>query len=54
MSVAVDIPVSYYTKVNNAFIDSIEEIAKMSSNAQMNNLINAFVSFFSFKRESGT
>lgn len=52
LSVAVGIPVGYYTNTNNDFIASIEEIAKMSTNAQMNNLTNAFVNFFSFKRES--
>ncbi|MCK9472371.1 nitrate- and nitrite sensing domain-containing protein [Sulfurimonas sp.] len=53
LSVAVSIPVVYYTKTNNDFIASIEEIAKMSSNAQMNNLINAFVNLLASKERAG-
>jgi methyl-accepting chemotaxis protein len=53
ISVGVSIPVSYYTQVNNDFIASIEEIAKMSSNAQMNTSINAFVNFLSAKERAG-
>lgn len=53
LSVAVGIPVSYYTKTNNDFIASIEEIAKMSSNAQMNNLVSAFVNFLASKERAG-
>jgi len=53
LSVAVGIPVGYYTNVNNDFISSIEEIAKMSSNAQMNNLTNAFVNFLASKERAG-
>ncbi|MGE4418656.1 MAG: nitrate- and nitrite sensing domain-containing protein [Sulfurimonas sp.] len=53
LSVGVGIPVGYYTKTNNDFIASIEEIAKMSSNAQMNNLINAFVNFLASKERAG-
>ena len=53
LSVAVAIPVKYYTTLNGSFINSIEEIAKMSSNADMNNAINAFVNFLSSKERSG-
>ena len=53
LNVAVGIPVGYYTNVNNDFISSIEEIAKMSTNAQMNNLTNAFVNFLSSKERAG-
>ena len=53
LSVAVGVPVGYYTKSNNDFISSIEEIAKMSSNAQMNNSINAFVNFLASKERAG-
>lgn len=53
LSVEVGVPVAYYTKTNNDFITSIQEIAKMSSNAQMNNLINAFVSFLASKERAG-
>ena len=53
MSVAVAVPVKYYTALNGSFINSIEEIAKMSSNADMNNAINAFVNFLSSKERSG-
>ncbi len=53
LSMSVGASVAYYTATNNDFIASIEEIAKMSSNAQMNNLINAFVNFLSSKERSG-
>jgi methyl-accepting chemotaxis protein len=53
LAVAVGIPVGYYTNLNNDFIVSIEEMVKMSSNAEMNNLINAFVNFLSAKERSG-
>ncbi|MDO9266442.1 MAG: nitrate- and nitrite sensing domain-containing protein [Sulfurimonas sp.] len=53
LGVAVGVPVSYYTSLNNDFIVSIEEMVKMSSNAEMNNLINAFVNFLSAKERSG-
>ncbi|MDD5373125.1 MAG: nitrate- and nitrite sensing domain-containing protein [Sulfurimonas sp.] len=53
LGVAVSVPVSYYTDLNNDFIISIEEMVKMSSNAEMNNLINAFVNFLSAKERSG-
>ncbi|MDP2893830.1 MAG: nitrate- and nitrite sensing domain-containing protein [Sulfurimonas sp.] len=53
LNVAVTISVAYYTKTNNDFIFAIEEIAKMSSNAKMNNLINAFVNFLSSKERAG-
>lgn len=53
LSVAVGVPVSFYTNTNNDFITSIEEVAKMSSNAQMNNLINAFVNFLASKERAG-
>lgn len=53
LSVAVGIPVGYYTNTNNDFIASIEEIAKMSTNAQMNNLTNAFVNFLASKERAG-
>ncbi|MDK9693953.1 MAG: nitrate- and nitrite sensing domain-containing protein [Sulfurimonas sp.] len=53
LSVALDIPVSYYTAVNSDFIVSIEEVVKISKNAQINNLINAFVNFLSSKERAG-
>lgn len=53
LGVAVGVPVTYYTNTNNDFITSIEEIAKMSSNAKMNNLINAFVNFLASKERAG-
>jgi len=53
LSVAVAVPVGYYTALNGSFINSIEEVAKMSSNADMNNAINAFVNFLSSKERSG-
>ncbi|MDD3476048.1 MAG: nitrate- and nitrite sensing domain-containing protein [Sulfurimonas sp.] len=53
LSVAVGVPVGYYTNVNNDFIASIEEIAKMSTNVQMNNLTNAFVNFLASKERAG-
>lgn len=53
LSVAVSVPVSYYTSLNAAFISSIEEIIKMSDNAQTNNEINAFVNFLSAKERAG-
>jgi len=53
LSVAVAVPVKFYTDLNGSFINSIEEIAKMSSNADMNNAINAFVNFLSSKERSG-
>lgn len=53
LGVAVGVPVGYYTNLNNDFIASIEEMVKMSSNAEMNNLINAFVNFLSAKERSG-
>lgn len=53
LEVAVGVPVGYYTNLNNDFIVSIEEMVKMSSNAEMNNLINAFVNFLSAKERSG-
>mgnify|MGYP002712998146 CR=1 FL=1 len=52
-SVAVSVPVEYYTQVNGDFLKAIEEIAKMSSNAKMNNAINAFVNFLSSKERAG-
>ena len=53
LGVAVGVPVSYYTKANNDFIASIEEITKMSSNAKMNTSINAFVNFLASKERAG-
>ncbi len=53
LSVAVSVPVSYYTSLNAAFISAIEEIIKMSENAQINNEINAFVNFLSAKERAG-
>lgn len=53
LSVEVGVPVAYYTKTNNDFIFSIQEIAKMSSNAHMNNLISAFVNFLASKERAG-
>ena len=53
LSVAVAVPVKYYTSLNGSFINSIEEIAKMSTNTDMNNAINAFVNFLSSKERSG-
>jgi len=53
LSVAVSVPVSYYTSLNAAFISAIEEIIKMSENAQTNNEINAFVNFLSAKERAG-
>lgn len=51
--ISVSIPVSYYTSTNDNFIKSIEEIAKMSANASMNNAINSFVNFLSSKERVG-
>ncbi|ABB44261.1 methyl-accepting chemotaxis sensory transducer [Sulfurimonas denitrificans DSM 1251] len=53
LGVVVGIPVAYYTKVNNSFISSIEEIAKISHNAQMNNMISSFVNFLASKERAG-
>ena len=53
LKVAIDVPVGYYTGVNSDFIMSIEEVVKMSNNAQINNLINAFVNFLSSKERAG-
>lgn len=53
LSVAVSVPVSYYTSLNSAFISAIEEIIKMSNNAHVNNEINAFVNFLSAKERAG-
>lgn len=53
LSVAVSVPVSYYSSLNEAFISAIEEIIKMSDNAQTNNEINAFVNFLSAKERAG-
>ncbi|MDO8454158.1 MAG: nitrate- and nitrite sensing domain-containing protein, partial [Sulfurimonas sp.] len=53
LNIAVSIPVAYYTSTNDNFIKSIEEIAKMSANASMNNAINSFVNFLSSKERVG-
>ncbi len=53
LSVEVGVPVGYYTSLNGSFINSIEEIAKMSANAKMNNSINAFVNFLTSKERAG-
>lgn len=53
LSVAVGVPVDFYTTTNNDFLFSIEEIVKMSSNATMNNTINAFVNFLYSKERAG-
>lgn len=53
LGVAVGIPVEFYTNTNNDFLFSIEEIVKMSSNATMNNTINAFVNFLYSKERAG-
>lgn len=53
LSVAVGVPVEYYTTTNGDFLLSIEEIIKMSSNAKINNKINAFVNFLYSKERAG-
>lgn len=53
LNVEVGVPVGYYTSINSDFINSIEEIAKMSTNTRMNNSINAFVNFLSSKERAG-
>ncbi|MGE0738232.1 nitrate- and nitrite sensing domain-containing protein [Sulfurimonas sp.] len=53
LGISAGVSVAYYTGANNDFIASIEEMAKMSSNAQMNNLINAFVNFLASKERAG-
>lgn len=53
LNVAVSVPVAYYTSANGDFLKAIEEIAKMSANANMNNAINAFVNFLSAKERAG-
>ncbi|OHE09199.1 MAG: chemotaxis protein [Sulfurimonas sp. RIFOXYD12_FULL_33_39] len=53
LSVAVGIPVKYYTESNANFLKTIEEIAKMSAHVDMNNAINAFVNFLSSKERAG-
>ncbi len=53
LSVAVSVPVDYYTATNGDFLNSIEEITKMSQNAEVNNNINAFVNFLYSKERAG-
>ena len=53
LNIAVSVPIGYYTSANGDFLKAIEEIAKISANANMNNAINAFVNFLSSKERAG-
>ena len=53
LSVEVDTPVNYYTSTIAQFLTSIEEILKVSSNAKVNNSLNAFVNFLYSKERAG-
>ncbi len=53
LSVEVDTPVNYYTSTIAQFLVSIEEILKVSSNAKVNNSLNAFVNFLYSKERAG-
>ncbi len=53
LSIAVGVSVDYYSSTNKDFLESIENITKMSTNAAINNKINAFVNFLYSKERAG-